>query len=171
MYAIPVVINQLRNKPENKLINKMKKSKNFCNYNVKVRQSKSQWMLEDTLLWIINKYSNKTFKFLECYQNCIPFHYKRGLIPVKDTVQNDAAFMQDGCTVSAVSTPTLFRCQMVCGVVKLNGLFAKESLCKGATTVVIPPRNGSDAFPGASGETLLQQTVNTLLTVLHVSSP
>lgn len=60
---------------------------------------------------------------------------------------------------------------MVCGVVKLNGLFAKESLCKGATTVVIPPRNGSDAFPGASGETLLQQTVNTLLTVLHVSSP
>lgn len=76
-------------------------------------------------------------------------HYKRDLVPVKDTLQNDAAFMQDGCAVSAVSTPTLFRCQMVCRLVKLNG-FVKKSVCKGATTVVSQPRNGSEAFPGAS---------------------
>lgn len=69
---------------------------------------------------------------------------------MKDTVQNDAALMQDGYAVSAVSTPTLFRCQMVCRLVKLNGLFAKKSVCKGAAIVVSQPRNGSDAFPGAS---------------------
>lgn len=51
-------------------------------------------------------------------------------------MQNDAAFMQDGKAVSAVSTPALFRCHMVPRHVKLNGLFGKKSVCKGTTTAV-----------------------------------
>lgn len=69
---------------------------------------------------------------------------------MKDTLQNDAAFMHDACAVPAVSTPTLFSCQMICRLLKLNGLFVKKSVCKGAITVVSQPRNGSGAFPGAS---------------------
>lgn len=47
---------------------------------------------------------------------------------MKDVPQNGAAFMQDGCAVSAVSTPPLFRCQMACRLVKLNQLFGKKSV-------------------------------------------
>lgn len=72
--------------------------------------------------------------------------------------------MQDGCAASAESTPTLFRCQMVCRLVKLNGLFEKKSVCKGATTVAImalmpflvPPWNSSAADSCNAPLTVLQ---------------
>lgn len=76
---------------------------------------------------------------------------------MRDTVQNDAALMQDGYAVSAVSTPTLFRCQMVCRLVKLNGLFVKKSVCKGAAIVVSQPRNWLWCLSWCHQETLLQQ--------------
>lgn len=71
-----------------------------------------------------------------------------------DTLQNDAAFMQDRCAVSAVSTPALFRCHMVPRQVNLNELFVKNSVCKCASTVVSQPGNGSDASPGTSRKLL-----------------
>lgn len=72
--------------------------------------------------------------------------------------------MQDGC---AVRTPALFRClnigpvaimvpniNMVPGHIKLNGLFAKKSICKGATAVLSQPGDGSDASLGTSRKLL-----------------
>lgn len=87
---------------------------------------------------------------------------------MKDVLQNDAAFLQDGCVVSAVSTPTLFRCQMVCRLVKLNQLFGKKSVCRGATNVVSQPRDGCGAFSGVSGNSFAANGCNALLAMLHL---
>lgn len=71
--------------------------------------------------------------------------------------------MQDGCAVPAVSTPavnighvTLMapNAIMVPRHIKLNRLFVKKSVCKGATAVISQPGNGSDASPGTSREFL-----------------
>lgn len=96
------------------------------------------------------------------------FSIIKGIVQVEDVLQNDGAFLQDGCVVSAVSTPTLFRCQMVCRLVKLDQLFGKKSVCRGVTNVVSQPRNGSETCSGVSGNSFAANGCNTLLSVLHL---